>query len=74
MAYIIPLSGKAGSKYHLKVQADEMKNFEIIIYWSEEDKSFIAEVPELAGCMADGKNPVEAVQNALDLPKRANLS
>jgi predicted RNase H-like HicB family nuclease len=42
-----------------------MKNFEIIIYWSEEDNSFIAEVPELAGCMADGENPVEAVNNAL---------
>ena len=42
-----------------------MKNFEIIIYWSEEDQCFIAEVPELAGCMADGKNPVEAVNNAL---------
>ncbi len=38
---------------------------EIIIYRSEDDKSFIAEVPELAGCMADGKNPVEAVQNAM---------
>ena len=65
MAQKQTLSGKAGSKYHLKVQADEMKNFEIIIYWSEEDKSFVAEVPELAGCMADGKNPVEAVQNAM---------
>jgi len=42
-----------------------MKNFEIIIYWSEEDNSFLAEVPELAGCMADGKDPVEAVNNAL---------
>jgi len=28
--------------------------YEIIIYWSEEDGCFIAEVPELAGCMADG--------------------
>lgn len=41
-----------------------MKNFEIIIYWSEDDNSFIAEVPELAGCMADGQTYVEAVQNA----------
>jgi predicted RNase H-like HicB family nuclease len=41
-----------------------MKNFEIIIYWSEDDKSFIAEVPELAGCMADGQTYIEAVQNA----------
>ena len=38
--------------------------YEIIIYWSEEDNSFIAEVPELAGCMADGKTYSEALQNA----------
>ncbi len=29
--------------------------YEIIIYWSQEDEAFIAEVPELAGCMADGE-------------------
>ncbi len=38
--------------------------YEIIIYWSEEDQSFIAEVPELSGCMADGKSQQEALQNA----------
>lgn len=38
--------------------------YEIIIYWSNEDESFIAEVPELPGCMADGKSYQEAVQNA----------
>jgi hypothetical protein len=38
--------------------------YELIIYWSEEDKAFIAEVPELAGCMADGETYQEAVQNA----------
>ena len=38
--------------------------YEIIIYWSEEDNSFIAEIPELAGCMADGKTYSEVVQNA----------
>lgn len=37
--------------------------YEIIIYWSEEDNSFIAEVPELAGCMADGETYIEAVKN-----------
>ncbi|OQP49327.1 hypothetical protein A4H97_28725 [Niastella yeongjuensis] len=37
--------------------------YEIIIYWSKEDNSFIAEVPELAGCMADGNSYMEAVQN-----------
>lgn len=38
--------------------------YEIIIYWSDEDKSFVAEVPELAGCMADGKTYKEALSNA----------
>ncbi len=37
--------------------------FEIIIYWSDADQSFIAEVPELAGCMADGITYIEALQN-----------
>ena len=41
-----------------------MRNYEIIVYWSVEDNAFIAEVPELAGCMADGRSYVEAVQNA----------
>ncbi len=38
--------------------------YEIIVYWSDEDNSFIAEVPELPGCMADGRSPIEAVKNA----------
>lgn len=38
--------------------------YEMIIYWSEEDQSFIIEVPELSGCMADGETYQEAVQNA----------
>lgn len=37
--------------------------YEIIIYWSKEDDAFIAEVPELAGCMADGKTQAEALAN-----------
>ena len=37
--------------------------YEIIIYWSEEDKAFIAEVPELAGCAADGETYIETLQN-----------
>lgn len=40
-----------------------MKNYEIIIYWSEDDGKFIAEVPELAGCMADGKTRQEVLAN-----------
>jgi predicted RNase H-like HicB family nuclease len=38
--------------------------YELIIYWSEEDSSFIVEVPELAGCMADGQTYQEAVNKA----------
>jgi predicted RNase H-like HicB family nuclease len=41
-----------------------MNNYEIIVYWSSEDSAFIAEIPELAGCMADGQTYVEAIQNA----------
>ena len=41
-----------------------MNNYELIVYWSIEDNTFIAEVPELSGCMADGKSYIEAVQNA----------
>jgi predicted RNase H-like HicB family nuclease len=31
-----------------------MYKYEIIIYWSNEDQAFVAEVPELSGCMAHG--------------------
>lgn len=41
-----------------------MSKYEIIIYCSEEDKAFIAEIPELAGCLADGKSYQEALANA----------
>lgn len=37
--------------------------YELIIYWSEEDQAFIVEVPELAGCMADGTTYEEALAN-----------
>ena len=40
-----------------------MQKYEVIIYWSEEDQSYISEVPELPGCMADGKDYNEALQN-----------
>jgi len=38
--------------------------YELIIYWSKEDDSFVVEVPELPGCMADGQTYAEAVANA----------
>ncbi len=37
--------------------------YEVIIYWSAEDNAFIAEVPELPGCAADGKSRREVLQN-----------
>lgn len=41
-----------------------MSRYEVIIYWSDEDDAFIAEVPELPGCMSDGKTKAEALANA----------
>ena len=40
-----------------------MSKYEIIIYWNDEDGSFIAEVPELPGCAADGASYQEALTN-----------
>jgi predicted RNase H-like HicB family nuclease len=41
-----------------------MTKYEVIIYWSEEDQAFIAEVPELPGCAADGPTRQVALKNA----------
>lgn len=38
--------------------------YEMIIYWSDEDKAFLVEVPELSGCMADGSTYQKSVANA----------
>lgn len=43
-----------------------MFKYETIIYWSEEDGVFIAEVPELPGCMAHGDSSESALANAKD--------
>lgn len=40
-----------------------MPKYEVIIYWSEDDHAFIAEVPELPGCAADGTTYQEALKN-----------
>jgi len=50
--------GKTGMKTN--------KNYEMIIWWSEEDAAFVVDVPELPGCMAHGKTRVEAIKNAED--------
>ena len=41
-----------------------MYKYEIILYWSTEDNAYIAEVPELPGCMADGETQKQALENA----------
>ncbi len=38
--------------------------YEMIIYWSQQDEAYVVEVPELPGCMADGRTYQEAVANA----------
>ena len=43
-----------------------MNKYEIIIYWSEEDKAFVADVPELPGCMAHGATQEVALASAQD--------
>jgi predicted RNase H-like HicB family nuclease len=40
-----------------------MNRYEIILFWSNEDESFVADVPELPGCMAHGATQEEALRN-----------
>ena len=40
-----------------------MHKYERIIFWSEEDQKWLVDVPELPGCMADGENPAQALEN-----------
>ena len=45
-----------------------MYKYEVIVWWSETDKAYLAEVPELSGCMADGPTygqAIEAVQTVI---------
>lgn len=48
-------------KFHMGTY--ERLKYEVIIYWSPEDSAFIAELPELPGCMADGATYQEALKN-----------
>jgi len=43
-----------------------MHRYEIILYWSNEDQAFIAEVPELPGCVAHGESQEVALGNVVD--------
>ena len=40
-----------------------MHKYEVIVWWSEKDQAYIAEVPELPGCLSDGKTYEEALKN-----------
>jgi len=40
-----------------------MNNYEIIVFWSREDECFVAEIPELPGCMAHGETDIEALKS-----------
>ncbi len=46
-----------------KLELSMHLKYEVIIYWSAEDQAFVAEAPELPGCMADGKTHGEALSN-----------
>jgi len=61
--------GEAGARSDLELQSNfggliMNTKYEIIIFWSAEDNAFVAEVPELPGCMADGNSYQEALSNA----------
>lgn len=49
-----------------------MSKYEMIIYWSDEDQSFVTEVPELPGCMGDGPTYREAVANTERIIERVD--
>ena len=46
------------------LEATAMCKYEIILHWSDDDGVYVAEAPELPGCMADGPTAEDAVQNA----------
>ena len=60
----MPISPSMGYvDYSIGWEIKTMLKYEIILYWSEDDQAFLAEVPELPGCAADGASYQEAVAN-----------
>src|SRR5688572_25907214 len=61
-------SGRCGicSSSTTLAEGEPMTRYEVVIYWSAEDQLFIAEVPELPGCIAHGDSRAEALGNAED--------
>jgi predicted RNase H-like HicB family nuclease len=47
-----------------------MKKYEIIIFWSEQDQVFVAEMPELKGCIAHGDTQAEALKNVNEVAEQ----
>jgi predicted RNase H-like HicB family nuclease len=63
------VSGEAGWPAALEIQprGDRVMNkyrYEMVLCWSDADQAYIAEVPDLPGCIADGATYVDAVKNA----------
>ena len=68
-----PLSDGKAKAYQVKqvrvslntnfIKEFKMYKYELIIFWSAEDGRYVVEVPELSGCMADGKTYEEAITN-----------
>jgi predicted RNase H-like HicB family nuclease len=54
---------KAQTKQRPRKSLSNEAKYEIILYWSKDDEAFIAVVPELPGCMADGTTYQDAVAN-----------
>jgi len=47
---------KVLSGFMTSIRRRKMYKYEVIVWWSEKDQAYIAEAPELSGCMSDGKN------------------
>ncbi len=43
--------------------------YEMVVYWSEDDDAYVVEVPELPGCMVDGRTYEEAIKNTITVIK-----